>query len=583
MIKLTEKETGILKVISQVAGVFTVIVALTMLFSLAQLKTINPLDNPAFAAVKEQYDKDIENTALAEQVRAMDLMARKAYFASRRQVEVGACLLLVGAIVFIAARRIISGIEKTLPGIPGMKPDHAAAQARNRRYLLATASLLTVAALFISFVLRSNLPDLRPQKAAGSENEAKESRRERRESRSSRPDEKETVVLADEFQPDATNYPFFRGQDGRGIAGGSGYPTEWDGETGTNIKWKMQIPKDGKSSPVIWGDKLFVTGASGLDCELYCIDKNTGTILWTATASDIEGAPGQMPEMDAESGMAVSSAAVNGNAVCAIFANGNLICHDLDGNRKWAMNIGSLENLYGYSCSLIVYENTLIVQYDSDARLSMIGYDIDSGNLLWETPRSGHPAWSSPSIGTFNGKTQVVINGNPAVTGFDPVDGKELWSVDVLTGDVAPSLAVNSAYVYAVTDYARLAAVKPGAGASIIWQDNMYTTDVSSPVANNEILIIATGYGDVACYDAMKGDTVWTHYFMEQFYSSPIIADGKVYLLDRNGTTHIVKAGKEFELVSAAPLGDPADCTPAFSDGMVFIRGRNYLYGISQN
>jgi len=583
MIKLTEKETGILKVISQIAGIFTVTVALTMIFSLGQLKTINPLDNPAFAAAKEQYDKDIENAALAEQVRAMDLMARKAYFASRRQVETGAYLLLVGAIVFITARRLIAGNEKTVPDMPGEKPDLTAGKARSRRYVLATASLLTVAAIAISYVLRSNLPDLRPQGVSGTDTEAKESRREKRALRSSRDAKEEAAVIADEFQPDASNYPSFRGEDGRGIAGGTGYPTEWDGQAGTNIKWMLKIPKDGKSSPVIWGGKLFITGASGLEGELYCIDKQTGSILWTASTSGIEGEPSEMPEMDAEAGMAVSSAATNGKAVCAIFANGNLICHDMDGNRKWAFNIGSLNNLYGYSCSLIIYENTLIIQHDSDARLSMIGYDIESGNMLWETPRTGHPAWSSPSIATYDGKPQVIINGNPAVTAFDPTDGKELWSVDVLTGDVAPSLAVNSAYVYAVTDYARLAAVKPGTGASIVWQDNMYTTDVSSPVANNEILIIATGYGDVACYDAMKGDTLWTHYFMEQFYSSPIIADGKVYLLDRNGTTHIVKAEKEFKMVSVARLGDPADCTPAFSDQMIYIRGRNNLYCISQN
>jgi outer membrane protein assembly factor BamB len=583
MIKLTEKEINILKVVSQIAGIFTVIVALTMIFSLIQLKTINPLDNPAFLTIKEQYDKDPENAANAEQVRAMDLMARKAYFSSRRQVETGSYLLLTGAVVFILCQRLITGGEKALPSIPGEKPEHTSIQTRSRKYLLATASVLTVSAIVISFVLRSNLPDLRSVGIAGSDNEAKASRREKRALKASKSDQAQSAVLADDFQPDPTNYPSFRGQDGRGNAGGTGYPTEWNGEAGTNIKWKVQIPKEGKSSPVIWGDKLFVTGASGNEGELYCIDKNTGAVIWTASASGIAGEPEALPEMDAEAGMAVSSAAVNGNAVCAIFANGNLICHDLEGNRKWALNVGSLNNLYGYSCSLIIYENTLIIQHDSDSRLSMLGYDINTGNLLWETPRRGNPAWSSPSIATFDGKSQVVINGNPAVTAFDPVDGTELWSVDVLTGDVAPSLAVNSSYVYAVTDYARLAAVKPGTGASIVWQDNMYTTDVSSPVANNEILIIATGYGDVACYDAMKGDTLWTHYFMEQFYSSPIIADGKVYLQDRNGTMHIVKAGKEFEFVAEAPLGEPVDCTPAFSDKKIFIRGRNNLYCIAQN
>jgi outer membrane protein assembly factor BamB len=580
MIKLTEKETEILKGISQVAGVFTIIVALTMIFSLIQLKTINPLDNPALVTVKDQYDKDPENAGIAEQVRAMDLMARKAYFASRRQVETGSYLLLAGAIVFILCQRLISGNEKVTPAVPGMKPDQTASQNRRRKYLLSTASIITIGAIISSFILRSNLPDLVADRQVGSKERIKTDEGKKARSSDSK---SENIILMDEFKPDSVNYPFFRGQDGRAIAGGSGYPTEWNGEDGTNIKWKVQVPKYGKSSPVIWGDKLFVTGAEGAKGDVYCYDKNTGNLLWTASASGIPGESSVLPEMDAEAGLSVSSAAVNGNAVCAIFANGNLICLDHNGNKKWDLNVGSLNNVYGYSCSLIIYKNTLIVQHDSDQRLSIMGFDISTGKMIWETPRTGRPVWSSPIIGTFVGKPQVIINGNPAVTAFDPVDGKELWSVDCLTGDVAPSLAANGSMVFAVTDYQKLAAIKPGTGASIVWEDNTYTSDVSSPVANNEILIIATGYGDVACYNSQKGDTLWTHYFMEQFYASPVIADNKIYLLDRAGTMHVVKAGITFELLAVSPLGEPADCTPAFSEKSIYIRGKNNLYCISQN
>jgi outer membrane protein assembly factor BamB len=574
MIKLTERDTKILNGIGNVAGIFTVIVALTMLFSLVQLKTINPLDNPAFVSVKEEYDKDPENANKIEQVRAMDLMARKAYFATRRQVETGSYLLLAGAIVFILCQRLIADNEKVAPAIPGTKPEQNAIQDRRRKYLLATASFLTVGAIISAFILRSNLPDLRVAKVNKKESEGKASGTELKTA---------SAVVIDEFKPDGTNYPFFRGQDSRGIAGGEGYPSEWNGETGLNIKWKLQLPYYGKSSPVIWGDRIFLTGANGNSGEVYCIDKNTGAQLWSASATGIPGEPSILPQMDAEAGLAVSSAAVNSSSVCALFANGNLICLDHDGNKKWALNIGILENIYGYSCSLIMHENILIIQHDSDKRLSIMGYDINTGNMIWETARTGHPVWSSPVIGTFDGKPQVIINGNPAVTAFDPVDGKELWSINVLSGDVAPSLAVNGSMVFAVTDYQKLAAIKPGAGASIVWQDNTYTSDVSSPVANNQILVIATGYGDVACYNSQEGDTLWTHYFMEPFYASPVIADNKVYLLDRSGNMHVVKAGPTFELIADSPLGEPADCTPAFSDKNIYIRARNNLYCISQD
>ena len=146
------------------------------------------------------------------------------------------------------------------------------------------------------------------------------------------------------------------------------------------------------------------------------------------------------------------------------------------------------------------------------------------------------------------GNHRLIINGNPNVSSYDPVTGTELWSVECMSGDVAPSVAVNSTMVYAVTDYAKLAAIKPGTGASIVWEDNTYTPDVSSPVATDKFLFVSTGNGDVACYNAEKGDTLWTHYFQDQFYASPIIADDMVYLLDRSGVMHIIKADPKFQL-----------------------------------
>ena len=560
---INEKEIGLLKRISQSAGIFTVIIALLMIFSLVQLKTINPLDSPALLAVKDQFDKDPENAVKAQQVRAMDLMARKAYFSTRRQVETGSYLLLAGAVIFIFCQRLIASGEKLLPSFSQSKPDLLQQKKRYRSYLLLTASLIAVGAVIASFVLRTDLPDLSggSGKSASNRSSGKES-----------------------FKPDKTNFPAFRGQDSHGIAGGSGYPTEWDGETGKNIKWKTEIPKSGKSSPVIWDDRIFITVAEGSSCEVLCIDrKKSGKILWTTSASGIQGEPAEPPEVDRESGMAVSTVATNGKFVGAVFANGNLICLDMNGKQKWATNLGKPESTYGYSNSLAVYDDILIVQYDSKEKLSLQGYDFESGKLKWETIRTGHPVWSSPVLAYFGGKPQIVINGNPNVTAYDPQSGSELWSVECLSGDVGPSLAVNSTMSYSVTDYQKLAAIKSGTGASILWEDNSYTPDVSSPVATDELLFLSTGNGDIACYDAQKGDTLWTKYIEEPFYASPMIADEKVYFLDRSGTMHIIKAERTYELISESKLGERADCTPAFSDKNIYIRGKKNIYCISEN
>ncbi|MDX9726031.1 MAG: PQQ-binding-like beta-propeller repeat protein [Bacteroidales bacterium] len=573
MTKLDEKDLKILRGISFGAAIFTLIVALTMLLGIIQLKAMDPLDNPAIVSVKEEFDRDHENAVKAEQVRALDLMARKAYFSSRRQVETGSWLLLAGALVFVVCQRLIAGAARDLPSPPGEKQDQSTVNIKYARYLAGTVAVLTLAAIVSSFVLRSNLPDLSGKALARSEK--KEKAKDKKE--------EAAIASAESFNPDPVNFPFFRGQDGRGIAGGSDYPVEWNAEEGRNIKWKTAVPMNGKSSPVIWGDKLIITGAEGNQCEVYCIDKNTGAILWTAPASGLPGQPDFPPDTDHDTGIAAPTAATDGESVCAIFANGNLVCLDMDGKLKWGKNIGTPANIYGYSCSVIMHDGLLIVQFDSDEKVSMMGFDTANGDLKWETLRRGSSTWASPSIATFNGTTQVLINGNPEVAAFDPATGNELWALEVLSGDVAPSLAMNSRYVYAVTDYARLAAVKPGPGPSIVWEDNMFTSDVSSPVANEQYLFLATGVGDLACYDAVKGDTLWTKYFTDQFYASPIIAGDKLYCLDRSGLMHIVNAGPEYQLIAESPIGEPSDCTPAFSEKNIYIRGRNNIYCISAN
>ena len=379
------------------------------------------------------------------------------------------------------------------------------------------------------------------------------------------------------------NWPFFRGEGSRGIAAGSEYPTDWNGITGKNIKWKINIPGDGKSSPVIWDDKLFLTTAVEGKCEVLCISKKSGEILWKYLVTHLPGEPDKLPEMDAEAGLAVSTAATNGKLVFSVFANGNLVCLDMDGNLIWSKNIGVPKSSYGYSSSLIIYENILIVQFDSNSKISLMGFECGTGVLKFETPGTGRPAWSSPVIAFFGDQPVVIINGNPDVTGYDPVSGKKLWSVECMTGDVVPSVAVNKNFVYAVTDYAKLVAIKPGKDATIVWDDNTYTPDVSSPVANGECLFVATGSGDVACYNQEKGDTLWTRYFDCQFYASPVIAGDLIYLPDRSGVMHIVRAAKSFKLIGEPSLGESTDCTPAFSDKMIYIRSSKNLYCISKN
>ena len=158
-IKFTEKDISILRIVSQISGGFSLIVALTMIFSFAQLKIMKPLDSPVLLSIKEQYDKDPSNGAKAEQIRAMDLMARKAYFSSRWQVETGSYLLIAGVVIFILCQRIISENEKLNPVISDSKQNSSINRAKNRKYLISTVSVIFILAIASSFLLRAYLPD----------------------------------------------------------------------------------------------------------------------------------------------------------------------------------------------------------------------------------------------------------------------------------------------------------------------------------------------------------------------------------------------------------------------------------------
>ncbi|MQY78853.1 MAG: PQQ-binding-like beta-propeller repeat protein, partial [Bacteroidetes bacterium] len=231
---------------------------------------------------------------------------------------------------------------------------------------------------------------------------------------------------------------------------------------------------------------------------------------------------------------------------------------------------------------LIIHENKLLVQYDQSGKKSLMAFDVNSGNLMWETIRPVSISWASPVITEFNGIIQVILTAEPYVISYDVNTGRELWSIECMSGEVGPSVSVNSRYVFAVNDFAVLVAINPAEPASIVWADNEYTPDISSPVATEELVFVLTSWGGVACYDTETGNLVWDHEFDYGFFASPIVAGNNVYMLDQAGVMHVVKAEREFQLVADSPLGERTVCTPAFSERKIYIRSEEHLYCISE-
>jgi outer membrane protein assembly factor BamB len=255
----------------------------------------------------------------------------------------------------------------------------------------------------------------------------------------------------------------------------------------------------------------------------------------------------------------------------------------MNGKRIWAKSLGLPKNHYGHSSSLINYGDILIVQYDRNDKSTIMAFDFATGNMKWETVRGAKISWASPVIATFNGVPQVILNADPFVAAYDPASGKEIWRVKSMSAEIGPSVAVNDKMVFAANEFAKLIAIKVTNEPVIAWEDNQFLPEVSSPVATNDLLFVATTYGAVACYNAMTGEVIWDHEFEYGFYSSPILNGNLVYLLDTSGVMHIFGAEKEFKSVSESPLGEKTVSTPAFSEGKIFIRGNENLYCIAGN
>ncbi len=614
-----DKRTNILRLTAYAAGLFTLFIAVMMIIGYVQLEKIRPLENPSLDALREIYDQNPNNEDIKEQIRALDLMARKAFFTARWQIETGTYLLLAGALIFIISQRLLYTHHRKIDGASMGQDELITSKRRSRIYLLISSAVVIVAAFVISFQLRIKLPDpVRVYDDTGVQDESNITHLRTDEitiagdtqverpviqsdnqtttvaetdeilstqqdaSEQSGTSVKETVVSGDRPVDDnnGINYPFFRGTGSRGIVEENGYPVNWDGNSGQGIKWKVSVNSHGYSSPIIWNEKLFLTGEKDDKLEVMCYNKLTGELIWAAPATGIEGEPQTAPETSEDTGLAAPTAATNGQVVCAIFATGNLICLDMDGNRVWAKNIGVPDNHYGHSSSLLIHGNKLLVQYDERSKKSLKAFDLYSGQLIWETIRPVAISWASPVIARFDGVYQVILTSEPYVIGYNIKSGSELWSVQCMSGEVGPSVGVNSKYVFAVNEFANLVAIKPGKDASIVWMDNEYTPEVSSPVATEELLFVLTSWGAAACYDTETGDKVWDHDFDYGFYASAVIAGNNIYMLDQAGVMHIVKIEREFALVAESALGEKAVSTPAFSEGMIFIRTEDHLYCI---
>jgi len=405
----------------------------------------------------------------------------------------------------------------------------------------------------------------------------------------SKTDQLTDTRVASDFAPTKyilRNWTNFRGPVASGHAAHANPPLNWSAKEGKNILWKTKVPKPGMNSPVIWGSRLFLTGADESSRQIFCFETDTGKLLWQHEADGIPGSPpkDKLPDVMETSGLAAPTAVTNGRYVAAIFATGDLVCVNMEGKRIWSKNLGVPDNHYGHSSSLISHRNILFVQYDQNKGSQLLAFDLSSGNSVWRVKR-GVISWSSPVLIDNNGRMELVLTNGKAVDSYDPRTGKLLWHVVCLNGEVASSAAYADGIVYVANEYATASAIdvgNHGSGPKILWQWDEALPDATSPVANEDFLILPTGFGVVSCLDVKKGKLLWEHEFDDGFYSSPILVNDRVYIIDIKGRMQIFKMDDEFELLGTSTIGEDAYATPAFVGDRIYIRGVTHLFCIEE-
>ncbi|MDP7249404.1 MAG: PQQ-binding-like beta-propeller repeat protein [Planctomycetota bacterium] len=432
------------------------------------------------------------------------------------------------------------------------------------------------------------------------------------------------VVFA---ETDGVHWPSFRGPQASGIAKGFETPTKWDVANNENIKWKTPIPGLGHSCPVIWGDRVFVTTAvSGKKDHslkiglygaiapvndgsvhkwfIYCIDKNSGKILWQRLGH--ESVP--RVKRHTKATHANSTPATDGKHVVTFLGSEGLFCYGVSGKLLWKNDLGGLDSGYyavpdaqwGFGSSPIIYEDMVIVQCDVQKNSFIAAFNISDGKEIWRTPRKEVPTWGTPTVHATEERTQIIVNGWKHIGSYDAKSGKELWKLKG-GGDIpVPTPIVAHGMVFITNAHGRMApmyAIRLDAAGDIslggnsttnkhiAWSTRRNGAYMQTPLAYGEYLYSCTDGGVLKCYKAKTGELVYQNRLPGRrtgFTPSPVAADGKLYFTSELGEVFVLQTGKEFKLLAKNSMGEICMATPAISEGKLYFRTRGHLVCVSE-
>ena len=416
----------------------------------------------------------------------------------------------------------------------------------------------------------------------------------------------------------AGNWPQWRGPDGSGISNEKNLPLEWSPTK--NIKWKTPIEGRSHSSPIVWGNRVFLTTAIegpvvpgakavkhmdgdreflhpdsvGADhkhtFKVLCLDRDNGKLLWQATAW--EGTP--YDNRHRKASYAASTPTTDGKLVYAFFGTEGLYAYDFKGQLAWKVQLGNLGTVgMGTGTSPILFEDLVIVQCDEENGASsfIVALDKKTGKEVWKTPRKVQVSWATPILVRAATRTELITSGTEFVISYDPATGKELWRHKGVESNAIPSPVANSEMVFLSAGFpAKIAlAIRLGGSGDLTgtpnvpWKYEKGTAYVPSPIVYGDYLYLMTDRGILTCIDAKTGEVKYEGGRIPipaTFTASPVAFDGKILLTSEDGDTFVVKAGPKHEILGTNSVGEPVYASPAIADGRIFIRGEKNLYSI---
>ena len=415
-------------------------------------------------------------------------------------------------------------------------------------------------------------------------------------------------------EPDAW-WPQWRGPLGTGAAPAADPPTRW-GES-ENLRWKVSIPGRGHASPVVWGDRIYLTTAvpaeqaavaeppapgqrrrgiavSGpVRFVVMALDRATGKTVWERTART--ETPHEGTHTDGT--WASASAVTDGARVFAHFGSRGLYAYGADGEKMWQKDLGDMatRNGFGEGASPALFGEILVVNWDHEGASFIVALDAGSGRELWRRQRDEVTSWSTPLVVADGERPQVVINATGRTRGYDLESGETVWEAAGMTTNTIPSPVYADGLVFVTSGFRgnalqaiRLAAARGDLADSeaIAWSYDRDTPYVPSPLLHAGILyVLKSNSGILTAFDAATGKV---HYGPERLpgidgaYASPVAAGDRIYIPGRDGTTVVLAAGPEFEVIAENRLDDGFDASPALAGNDLLLRGRGSLYCLSE-